>query len=251
MHRVGLTATLTTLAVATTLAQRAPAPTSTTLAPEVIALACAPSAVTSVPAQPLRVTGGQAPVERRNFAPGDLVTINAGHNQGMEVGREYFVRRVLPERGHAPSVANPGAVRTSGWLRVYAVDDDLSLATVSHACDTIQSGDYLEPFSAPVVPVPDPVIVKPRKSNYARILFGSDRRKSFAEGDFVVINQGSSHGVTAGARFVVFHDRRVPENFLYEAGEAVALAVRPDSATLRVTRAASALLAGDYVAIRK
>lgn len=251
MHRVGLTATLTTLAVATTLAQRAPAPTTTTLAPDVIALACAPSATTTVPPRVLLVTGGQAPVERRSYAPGDLITINAGRNQGMEVGREYFTRRVLPERGHAPSVARPGAVRTSGWLKVYAVDDDLSLATVSHACDTIQTGDYLEPFSAPAVPIPDPVLVKPRKTNYARILFGADRRKSFAEGDFVVINQGTNHGVTPGARFVVFHDRLVPDNFLYEGGEAVAMAVSADSTTLRVTRAASALLAGDYVAIRK
>ncbi len=251
MKRVGLTATLTTLTVASVLAQRGPAPAPTALPPDVIALACAPSAITSAPSHSLRVTGGQAPVERRNFAPGDLVTINAGTDHGIEVGQEFFARRVQSERGQTPSLATPAAVRTSGWLKVYAVDDELSLATVSHACDTIRPDDYLEPFAAPVVPAAHAVVAPAQKSNYARILFGADRRKAFAQGDFVVIDHGSDHGISAGARFVVYHDRKLSENFLYEAGEAVALTVKADSATLKVTRASSALLAGDYVALRK
>ena len=32
-------------------------------------------------------------------------------------------------------------------MKVYAVDKTMSLVTVEHACDTIEVGDYLEPFS--------------------------------------------------------------------------------------------------------
>jgi hypothetical protein len=38
-------------------------------------------------------------------------------------------------------------VHTAGWVRVWAVEDGMSLATVTHACDAIEVGDYLDPFS--------------------------------------------------------------------------------------------------------
>jgi hypothetical protein len=56
--------------------------------------------------------------------------------------------------------------------------------------------------------------------------------------------------VHPGARFVLYHDRRVPQNFLYEAGEAVAVAVGAETSTLRVTRASSAVVTGDLVGQR-
>ena len=59
-----------------------------------------------------------------------------------------------------------------------------------------------------------------------RVMFGNDFRSTFGKGDLFVVNRGSDHGVTLGARFVVYRDKRVPENFLYELGEAVATATR-------------------------
>ena len=79
----------------------------------------------------------------------------------------------------------------------------------------------------------------------------ADRRLSFGQGDFFVIDHGSDHGVMPGARFVVYHDKLTAGNFLYEVGEAVAVDVRPETSTLQVTLSRSSLTAGDYVAIRK
>ena len=42
---------------------------------------------------------------------------------------------------------HPAIIRTAGWIRIYAVDPTMSLATISHACDTIDIDDYLEPFT--------------------------------------------------------------------------------------------------------
>ncbi len=232
-------------------AQRGPAAAPTHLPAAVLARACAPQAAYEVPPTPLRITGGQDSFVRRNHAPGDLVTINAGTINGIEVGQEFFVRRVQKSTVGSISPENPGVVRTTGWVQVYAVDDEWSLATITHACDTITIDDYLEPFVMPSVPPAAAEGGKPERGNYGRVMIGSDRRRSFGKGDYVIVNRGSGQGVIPGALFVFYRDKRQPENFLYELGEAMAIDVKPDTATLLVTLSRDTIQEGDYVAQRK
>src|SRR4030095_14452630 len=243
-------------------AQIGPAPTPTHLAAEVIALACPPTLAFERALASLLITGGQDASTRHAFVPGDLITINGGSDNGIEVGQEYYVRRVEAPRGTGISRATPATIGTAGWVRVYAVDKMMSLVTVSHACDT------REPSSARAPPPPAPNPGKPQKENYGHILVGADRRTMFAKNDFFTIDRGSDHGVTLGARFTVFRDKRrmetkrllavkelpdeiVEPEFLYEIGEAVVMEVRPEISTVQVVYARSALLSGDYVALRK
>lgn len=219
---------------------------------DVLALACAPTMVFEPPPTPLRITGGQDSFARQTFTPGDLITINAGTDNGIDVGQEYFVRRVQAAERRPVTRANPATIRTTGWIRIYAVDTQMSLATIVHVCDTVDVGDFLEPFVLPQVPTPaDTAGVKAQRGNYGRILLGTDRRRSFGKGDFFIVDRGSDHGVSVGARFVVYHDKELAENFLYDLGEAIAVDVRPETSTLQVTVSRDAFRAGDYVAIRK
>ena len=264
---VVLTAAL--LAAATPLlAQRGPAPEMTHLPADVIAQACSPTLAFDHPLASLLITGGQDASTRHVYGPGDLVTINAGSDNGIEVGQEYYVRRLQAPRGSSISRANPASIRTAGWVRVYAVDKTMSLVTVSHACDVIDVGDYLEPFTLPRLSVPDANPPKPQKENYGHILIGTDRRTMFAKNDFFTVDRGSDHGVTLGARFIIFRDKRrmetqhmssikelpdevVTPEFLFEMGEAVVVDVQPETSTLRALNSRDAFLSGDYVALRK
>jgi hypothetical protein len=231
------------------IAQRGPAPTATGLTPALLSQACAPSLAYERPEVPLRITGGQDSVVRTAYAPGDLVTINAGAHQGMTVGQEFYTRRALI-RGRA-STGTPITIRTTGWIRVYAVDEEMSLATITHACDSVDVDDYLEPFALPTVPAISKATGKPERGNYGRVLVGQDSRTAFGTGDYLVVDRGANHGVTPGARFVIYHDKQTPGNFLFEIGEAVAVDVKPDSSTVRVITALDGILEGDYVGMRK
>jgi hypothetical protein len=232
-------------------AQRGPAPAATGLPPQVLHLACAPTLAYDEPPMPLRVTGGQDSFVRTSYQPGDIVTVNAGTRNGIEVGQEYYVRRVHASRREPVSRATPAAIRTAGWIRIYAVDDEMSLATITHACDTIDVGDYLEPFALPAIPAVSAERPPAQRENYGRVLMGQDRRRSFGAGDFFMVDRGSDHGVAMGTRFVLYRDKRVSENFLFELGEAVAVDVKADSATLQVLVSLDAVQAGDYVAMRR
>jgi hypothetical protein len=66
-----------------------------------------------------------------------------------------------------------------------------------------------------------------------------------------MVDRGSDHGVALGAQFVVYRDKREAGHFLFELADAVAVDVRPETATLRVTRAIDGVTVGDYVALRK
>lgn len=249
--RVAATAALLIGLTTAANAQRAPIPSSPGLPEDVLALACAPRVAYDIPDQSLRVTGGQDTFRRRTHSPGDFVTINGGQVNGVEPGQQYFVRRLQVEANRRPSLDAPGSIRTTGWIKVYAVDDELSLATVVHACDSIDVNDYLEPFSLPVVPPVSTERIKPQRDNYGVILFGSDFRRSLGKGDYFVVNRGSDHGVEPGDRFVVYRDKKQAENFLFDLGEAVAVEVNATTSTLRGLVSRDAFMAGDYVALRK
>ena len=233
------------------LAQRAPAPAPTNLSAEILSLACAPGVAYEAPPMPLRITGSQESFVRRSFAPGDLITINAGTDNGIDVGQEYFTRRAVPVEHRPISRDNPATIYTSGWIRIYAVDRRMSLATVTFGCDSVDLNDYLEPFVLPDIPGISTNRPPAQRGNYGRVLTDNDNRTSFGRRDYFIVDRGSDHGVTVGAQFVVYRDKLEPGNFLFELGEAVAVEVRPETSTLQVTLSLDAFLPGDYVALRK
>lgn len=235
-------------------AQRGPTIVAAPVPAEVFALACAPvvapASANGAPAA-WRITGGQDTQPRHSFGPGDLVTLNAGAIEGVEVGREFFIRRHVGARPALNGGAAAATVHTAGWIRVYAVDLEMSLATITHACDAIQVGDYLADFALPEVPAPLAERPKAERDNYARVLVGADGRRTFGRGDYVIVDRGSIEGLVPGSHLVFYRDKRQAGNFLYELGEAVAVAVQPNSATLHVTLSRDGILEGDYVALRR
>jgi hypothetical protein len=233
------------------LAQRAPMPQPVNLPPEVLSLACAPKLTFEVPPTPLRVTGSQESNVHRMLGPGDLITINAGTDNGVEVGQEYYVRRAVPIERRPISRDNPATIRTSAWIRIWAVDREMSLATITHACDSVQLEDFLEPFVLPEEPAVS--VIRPRapRGNYGRLMTGNDNRTIFGRGDYFLVDRGSDHGVSRGSQFVVYRDNLQPNNFLFELGEAVAVEVAPEWTAARITVSYDAFRSGDYVALRK
>ena len=138
-----------------------------------LALACSPTLVFEAPSPSLVVTGGQDSYIHHAYGAGELLTINGGAENGIEVGQEYFVRRLQPGR-LGVSRANPAPVSTVGWVKVYAIDKTMSLVSVTHVCDTIEVGDFLEPFVLPTMPVADPRSSEAAaQENYGHIVLGT------------------------------------------------------------------------------
>jgi hypothetical protein len=218
------------------------------------AVACAsPPVMAHEPVDAIRIAGSQDVVNRGTFGSPEVLVLSHGANHGVRVNDIYFSRRI--QRG-AETLRDklPHAVMTSGWVRVVAVNEKMALVSPEHVCSDIRTGDFLEPFVAPVV-VEDQKLAPLVQAElnfdaYARVLHGEFDRQSIGTNEFATIAHGFDRNVRIGTRFAIYRDLEVPENPLKRIGEAIAVSVGPDLTVVRVTSARDAVFSGDVMVPR-
>ena len=233
-----------------------------TMSPLEKAVACAPPpSFDGPPPRPLHILGSQDTVQRALLGPRDLLVVDGGTEAGVQLGQQFFVRR-MNTFGMARGTRAAGTT-TAGWISIVAVNGSTAIASVDHACGALLEMDFLVPFVAPVVPAGadrDETPGQPDFMSLGRIVFmGGGERVATAPGEFVLIDQGSDQGVIPGARFALYRDvgtsgyggvraHGVP---LASVGEAIVISTGASMSLTRITRARDAVYGGDYVAPRK
>jgi hypothetical protein len=214
-------------------------------------LACAPNAVETLPVAPMTVVGGQI-AGKVLFGTGETILVRVGSALGVRYGEEYFVRRVVPDRftkGVSDGVALH-SIHTAGWIRVVEVEGDTAVATVTHACDAVTEGDYLEKFEMPVVPAAT-ASGEPDFANPGRIILGDERRQMGSVGSMLVFDRGSDHGLRPGQRVTIFRPVPTGTGPVVRIGDGTAMVVRPETTTLRIDKSIDTIYVGDLVAIHR
>jgi hypothetical protein len=214
-------------------------------------LACGARAAGTPPDMSIRVAPGREK-GKSLFGPHEMLVIKAGTAQGMKIGQEYYVRRVIPDRFVHPVGDNvkTSSVHTAGWVRIVDASADSAIAEVVKACDAIEEGDYLEAFVKPEVPV----TIKdgePDFANPGHVMLGDDRRQMAAQGDLMVLDRGSDHGIRAGQRFTIFRTTGGGTGPVARIAEATALVVHPETSVIRIDKTSDAVNVGDLVAIHR
>jgi hypothetical protein len=217
------------------------------------AVACAqPPSFDGPPSQPLHILGSQDTVPRALLGPRDLLVIDGGTEAGVQLGQQFFVRR-MNTFGMARGARAAGTT-TAGWISIVAVNGSTAIASVDHACGPLLEMDFLVPFVAPVLPAGadrDETPGQPDFMALGRIITRGGERVATGPGDFVLIDQGSDQGVMPGARFALFRDVGPKGTPLASVGEAVVISTGASMSLARITRARDVVYSGDYVAPRK
>jgi hypothetical protein len=234
---------------------------------------CAELPIAAEPTIPLTVAASERGDGRLILSLGELVVIHAGTDQGLARGQSFLAHHV--DRGRAGYNGNwdgytgvrfgrdgfHGGLRATAHLTVERINERFSLARIVKACDQVQVGDYLAPVALPALPTPT-AAGAPDFDDRATVLFGRDLRETFGDGDILSIDRGSSHGVTPGMRFMLFHTpergrlyrlpgggatNHVPASGmpLSERGEAVVLDVTENTARAIVVRVREFIRLGD------
>jgi hypothetical protein len=178
------------------------------------------------------------------FTKADEIAIDGGTLNGLEPGLNVVARRY-----YVIDAARGARVRgehTSGVLQIVDADEHTARAVVVYACDELMSGDFLASFK------PEPVQAPASFGTAvfdgaARILFGDARQLLGAPRRLMVIDQGREDGIRAGQRVTLFRRQR-REAKPSIVGDAVVVAVRADSATIRIEDATDAIVPGDWAA---
>lgn len=210
-------------------------------------LACAPRAVRSMAPPSLHLVGSPMP-GRRLFGPGDLVLLDRGSDEGLAVGQQLAVRRLVPGVDRAAARRDPWLrIHTAGWVRLVEVEPAAAIATVVYACDALETGDFLEPFALPEVPAPASA-GRPDYEQAGHVLFADERRTMAGPPTFVVIDLGAEQGLRPGQRVTLFRRLGGRAGPPVPLGEGLALIVLPESATIRIERATEPVIVGDLAA---
>ncbi len=115
------------------------------------AVACTPPpSFDGPPPRSLHILGSQDATQRSLLGPGDTVVVDGGTESGVQIGQQFFVRRVNTF-GQARGSRAPGTT-TAGWISIVAVNASTAIASVDHACGPLIEMDFLVPFVAPVLP---------------------------------------------------------------------------------------------------
>src|SRR5262245_32273709 len=177
------------------------------------------------------------------YTTGAQIAIDGGTLNGLEVGQNLVVRRHF--RVRPPAGAEMVGEHSAGLVQIAAVDERSSIALVIYACDELRTGDFLAPFT------PEPIRpAEPRGvasyDDAARILFGDEGQILAAPKRMMVIDRGSAQRIRVGQRVTLFRRRgsRGPEI----VGEAIIVAIRIDSATIRIERVDDTIASGDLAA---
>jgi hypothetical protein len=213
-------------------------------------IACAPISLAAPPLPGLHVSGGYVH-GRIMFGPGEPVIVNGGTRQGIQKGQMYFVRRYVHDMFTPASLDfTPVSIHTAGWVTIVDVKDDVAVAQVTHACDGIVDGDYLEPYTAPVVPA---VALgdEPDYAHPARIVMGDEKQQTGAAGTLMLINRGTDHGIRAGQALTIYRETLAGAGPVLNVGEGTILSVRPQTSLIRIDSSRDAVYVGDLTAIHR
>ena len=178
------------------------------------------------------------------YAKGDQLIIAGGTLNGLEAGQNVVARRTYRVSGDRRAVT---AEHTAGLLQIVAASERASEAVVVYACDELMRGDRLASFRPEPKRTPEPAGI-PAYDNAARILFADAGQLLGVPRRLMVIDRGSNHGMRAGQRLTLFRRQRLAGGAPSVVGDAVVVAVRIDSATIRVERATDVISFGDWAA---
>jgi hypothetical protein len=228
-----------------------PRPQARPVDKELLASVCGPRQATDFSQAIGKIVSHSDTPDRQLMGPGDRLRIDIGEKQGVTVGRNLVVRRRF-QTGDllAPKRLATYAEQTAGLVQVVDVQADSSEVLVVYVCGELYAGDTVEPYiSQPAFfAVTDG---KPRFDDPARITAGEHGLTAAAKGMMMVIDQGIMQGTQRGQRFTVFRRPQGPDGMPVTIGDGVIVAVRADSATIRIERTTDAVMVGDLVAVHR
>jgi hypothetical protein len=194
-----------------------------------------------------RITGHVHDGRRGLYGPEDLLAIGAGTADGIDVGRNFVVRRRFRaadvDRLDRPMFSGE---HTAGLVQVVEADAATARALVVYACSEILMDDYLHPY--------EPVAGwtehegRPDFGRPARVLLPDEGHMFGAPRRLMVIDRGSNDGARPGQRVTLFRRSAFERHRVATIGEGVIVAVTPEWARIRVEHANDVVYVGDQAA---
>ena len=220
------------------------------VAKELLASVCGPGQPAGPSLALGQIVAHRDDANRRLYGNGDLLVLDVGADLGVSTGQNFVVRRRfrIGDKSLPLKRASFGE-QTAGLIQVVETSPGTSVAVVVYSCGEFMAGDSIEPFDAlPMWTSLEPGT--PQFDEPAHIVFGDHGQVLGSPRQLMVIDRGATQGLQRGQRLTIF--RRTHERGpVSTIANAIVVAVRAESATIRIERASDAVTIGDMVALHR
>jgi hypothetical protein len=188
---------------------------------------------------------------RRLYGRGDVLVLDIGADLGLEAGQNLVVRRrFLTDDRTRQFMRSSGGEQTAGLIQVVEAGTTTSVAVVVYACGELFAGDTVEPFDA--LPMWTAQGLRtPQFDDPAHVILGEHGQTLGAPRQLMVIDRGAAQGAERGQRITIFRRSLGDQGPVVQVADAIIVAVRSESATIRIERASDAVSVGDLVALHR
>jgi hypothetical protein len=220
--------------------------------PRAQSLACAPRTVAAAKTAP-RVLGGRDRAANGMFGPGETVVLDVSDGSTVAAGQLYVAYRPPPSvRSDRENPLTRRAAQNAGILRVDGVTGTKASATIVWACDGVDVGDRLEPYSAPAASPDAPAAEGAARFDEAStVVFGGQDRRIGAARDFLVVERAQGVSVAPGQRVTFFRRPFGVDGPVSVVGEGIVQQVSEETYLVEVASSVDAIAAGDLAAPRR
>ncbi len=186
--------------------------------------------------------------------PGDLIELDFGADDGVEIGRVYHILRKCEEVEDPETGAKGHIIRVAGVCQIESATPSTSIAKIQHGYLTVLEGDMLVPYQAA-----SDIHIQNEPGVDRGLLWvlgfrDPDRNCAYTY-DVVYLSAGSSQGINPGDVFTAYtaseHVRDVNDQSVYTAeipiAEVVVLTTEANSCAAMIvsTRTANLIELGD------
>ncbi|MGD9905806.1 MAG: carboxypeptidase-like regulatory domain-containing protein [Vicinamibacterales bacterium] len=231
------------------LAPRRPEPVP--VAADVLASVCGPGRASDSSLTIGSLVAHRDEPGRRLYGRGDVLVLDVGTDIGLETGQNLVVRRRFHagDRGRKASQTLSGE-QTAGLIQIVETAATTSVAVVVYTCGELFAGDSVEPFDAlPMWTAQG--LRSPQYDDPAHVILGEHGQTLGAPRQLMVIDRGAAQGAARGQRLTIFRRSLGERGPVIQVADAIIIAVRPESATIRIERASDAVTVGDLVALHR
>ncbi len=194
----------------------------------------------------IRIIGGERMNEKSLWEDGDLIYLNKGAADGLEMGQLFLTV------GLRAKVAKLGTVmERHGRARIVRLDDRMASARIEKGCGRILTGDFLIPFEEEAGEIGRDQgygDMDPNASRRGYVVYIENDFHISGSGQWALINLGRQHCVQIGDQLNIFHQAR--PNLPREAfASAIIIDVRGATSTIKILGARDAVDIGAEVQI--
>jgi hypothetical protein len=194
----------------------------------------------------IRIIGAERMNEKTHFEDGDLIYLNKGAADGLEIGQLFLTV------GLRAKVAKLGTVmERHGRARIVRLDEGMSSARVEKGCGRILVGDFLIPYEEEQGEIGKDLgygDMDPNASKRGNVIYVENDFQISGTNQWALINLGRQHCVQIGDQLNIFHQAR-PDLPREAFASAIIIDVRGATSTIKILGSRDAVDIGSEIQI--